>query len=345
MKIGVIGIGLWGRNLVRVIQESGREQILALCDKSWRALSEVSPRVPGARTFTDYKEVLADPEIEAVYVATPPDTHFEIVGAALLAHKHVLVEKPLATSLNGATHLVDIARQVGRTLMVGHTFVYSPPVRRVKELIDSGALGRVFYIDSQRVNLGQVQDSGVIWDLAPHDLSIILYWLGESPVSVFAAGQSYVSDGREDVAFITLQFASGIVTQLHLSWLAPTKLRRTTVTGANKMVVYDDLGGPEAVKIYDQGVDRIRQPQTFGEFQLTYRTGDIVIPRLDNVEPLRIEWEHFVDCVQNSTRPLSGGQEGVEIVRIIEACRRSLIAGKPQYLDGPDTGLRAASAE
>ncbi|MBM3268777.1 MAG: Gfo/Idh/MocA family oxidoreductase [Candidatus Sericytochromatia bacterium] len=345
MKIGVIGVGLWGRNLVRVIPESGRGEIKTLCDKSWRALSDLSGRLPGARVCTDYREVLADPEIDVVYVATPPDTHFEIVGAALQARKHVLVEKPLATALDAASTLVDLAWKVNRVLLVGHTFMYSPPVRRVKDLIDSGALGQVFYIDSQRVNLGQVQDSGVVWDLAPHDLSILQYWLGESPVSVYAAGQSYVSEGQEDVAFITLRYASGIVAQLHLSWLAPTKLRRTTVTGAHRMVVYDDLAGPEAVKIYDQGVSRIRQPQSFGEFQLTYRTGDIVIPRLDNVEPLRIEWDHFADCVETGSRPLSGGPEGAEIVRIIEACRRSLIAGRPQVLDRPDAGSRAAAVE
>lgn len=323
MKIGVVGVGAWGRNMLRIIQESRRAEIALLCDRDEATLTEMASRSPRARTTTDYEAVLDSPDVIAVYIATPPDTHFAIASAALQAGKHVLVEKPLATSSDDARRLANLADETGLTLMVGHTFVYSPPVRKIKDLIQSGVLGSIFYIDSQRVNLGQVQDSGVIWDLAPHDLSILQYWLGETPSSVFAVGQSYVSRGREDVAFITLQYASGIIAQLHLSWLAPTKLRRTTVTGDRKMVVYDDLAGPEAVKIYDHGVDRIRPPESFGEFQLTYRTGDVVIPRLDNFEPLRVEWDHFLDCVESGKRPETSAEDGAAVVALIEAIRRS----------------------
>jgi predicted dehydrogenase len=333
MKVGVIGLGAWGRNMLRVIQESRSAQIALLCDRNETTLAEMALRSPQARTTTAHEAVIASPDVKAVYIATPPDTHFAIASAALSAGKHVLVEKPLATSSDLARQLADQAETAGLTLMVGHTFVYSPPVRKIKELIASGALGKVFYIDSQRVNLGQVQDSGVIWDLAPHDLSILQYWLGETPSHVHAVGRSYVSAGREDVAFITLQYDSGVVAQLHLSWLAPTKLRRTTVTGDRKMVVYDDLAGPEAVKIYDQGVDRIRPPESFGEFQLSYRTGDVVIPRLDNFEPLRLEWDHFLECVSTRNQPATSAKSGVEIVSLIERIRASSAphASSPYY--------------
>ncbi len=329
LQVGVVGTGAWARNMLRVIQDSERAQIRMLCDRDPKVLAAVASKLPQTLTSTSYQEVVSDPTVDAVYVATPPGSHFEIAAAALRAGKHVLVEKPLTTSSADAAELVELAAAASKTLMVGHTFIYSPPVRKIKTLIDSGELGRVFYIDSQRVNLGKVQDSGVLWDLAPHDLSIILHWLGESPSSVFAAGGAFVSARYEDVAFLTLQFPSGVLAQISLSWLAPSKLRRTTITGDRKMVLYDDLAGPEAVKIYDQGVDRIRPPETFGEFQLTYRAGDVVMPRLENYEPLRVEWEHFLDCVDDGRTPQTSGAHGLQVVSVIEAARASAANGSP----------------
>src|SRR6266545_2632424 len=248
----------------------------------------------------------------------------------VLAGKHVLVEKPFATTVEEAEELASLAAARARTLMVGHTFVFSPPVRKIKQLIEERQIGPIYYIETTRVNLGLFQkDVSVLWDLGPHDVSILMYWLDEVPTIVSARGRSFHGDTPEDVAFLTPELPSGILAQLQTSWLAPSKLRRTTVIGRQRMVVYDDLEAVEKVKIYDRGVDR--QPASFGEFQMTYRSGDILSPRLDTTEPLRIECQHFLDSIRSGTEPDTGARSGVDIVRVIQAAERSMhLGGAPQ---------------
>jgi predicted dehydrogenase len=261
-----------------------------------------------------------------MYLATPVSTHYELARRALELGKHVLIEKPLATTVTQAEELADLAARNHLTLMVGHTFVFSPPVRKIKELLDSGGIGPIYYIETTRVNLGLFQkDVSVLWDLGPHDLSILIYWLNEVPTVVSARGRSFQDEALEDVAFVTLEFPSGILAQVQISWLAPSKLRRTSVVGLQRMIVYDDLEPVEKVKVYDRGVDR--QPASFGEFQLTYRSGDILSPRLDTTEPLFIEAAHFLECIQTGRQPDTSPRSGVDVVRVIQAAERSLRQG------------------
>ena len=331
-NIGVIGAGYWAQNMLRVIGDCDDARLRWICDSDAKALHGAAGRYAGALTTADFLEVVNDPETDAVYIATPPHTHVKIAKAALEAGKHVLVEKPLSTDSFEALDLIETAARNERTLMAGHTFLYSAPVCKVKALIESGQLGDVFYIDSARVNLGRYQPSGVIWDLAPHDLSIVCYWLDMAPIAVNATAGSYRGTSSEDVAFITLEFPNGALAQIHVSWLAPAKLRRTTISGSKQMVVYDDTAGPEAVRVYDQGVEA-SNPETFGEFQLTYRRGDVTIPFLEPIEPLRREFQHFLDCAATGKRPLSDGASGFRIVRIIEAVHRAVESGKREEID------------
>ena len=330
LRIGAIGCGYWGPNVIRNLDELPDVLLCSVCDIDPRRLRTVAARYPNARATTNLADILGDPDIDAVYLATPVSTHFSLGKQALLNGKHVLVEKPLATTHEQAEELTQLAADRDRILMVGHTFVFSPPVRKVKELIDSGQVGPIYYVESTRVNLGLFQkDVSVLWDLGPHDVSILLYWLGEVPVAVSARGRSFHGDALEDVAFVTLEFPSGILAQLQISWLAPSKLRRTSVVGRHRMVVYDDLEPVEKVKIFDRGVDR--EPASFGEFQLTYRSGDILIPRLDTTEPLRLECAHFVECIRTGREPDASPRSGVDVVRVIQAAERSLRnAGTPQ---------------
>jgi predicted dehydrogenase len=342
LDVGVIGAGYWATNGLRVIAESG-VNLRAVADVDPARLEAVARRYPAARRSTSPAEVFADPAVDAVYIATPPHTHHRLARAALLAGKHVLVEKPFTTSTAEGVDLIELARARGLTVMVGHTFLYSPPVLKIKALIDDGTLGGLYYVDAQRVNLGKYQDSGVLWDLAPHDVSMLLFWLGDLPHAVSATGRSFVSSSREDVAFVTLEFPSGVVAQLHLSWLAPTRLRRTTIAGDRRMVVYDDTAGAEAVKIYDAGVDRPREPAGFGEAQLSYRTGDVTVPRLDNREPLAAQWAHFVECVQTGAQPRSSGLQGLQVVRVLEAAERSMRLGQRVEVDWSQERVEAAA--
>jgi predicted dehydrogenase len=339
IRVGVIGAGYWGKNMLRVISESPRCELIRICDLD-PELAATAAKRHGCEGTTDVQKIFKDKSIEAVYIATPPSTHADLARQALENGKHALVEKPITDRAEDASELIDLAAANQRTLMVGHTFLYSPPVMKIKDLITTGTMGEVFYIDSQRVNLGKYQSSGVLWDLAPHDLSMMLYWLGEIPNSVKASGRSYRSNGREDVVFLTLEFPSGAIAQMHMSWLAPVKLRRTTVSGSQRMVVYDDTAGPEAIKIFNHGVDR-SEPSSFGEYQLSYRQGDIWIPRLENAEPLSNEWRHFMDCIATGETPRSSAEQGLCTVSIIEACEASLVSGKREAV-GQDKLARRA---
>jgi predicted dehydrogenase len=330
--VGVVGAGYWANNMLRVIADSTESHLVGICDLSPQALDAVGRRYPSTKITSNLDDLLQSSEIDVVYVATPPASHFDIASAALRAGKHVLVEKPITTDSDDALELTELAAADHRTLMVGHTFLYSPPVIKVKELIERGTVGDIFYMDSQRVNLGKYQDSGVLLDLAPHDLSIMFHWLGETPINISASGRSFRSSGAEDVVFLAMEFPSGAIAQLHVSWLAPVKLRRTTISGSQRMVVYDDTAGPESVKVFNHGVDR-SQPTTFGEFQLSYRHGDIWIPRLDTKEPLRAEWEHFVDCVRTDATPVSPAIQGWQVVKVMEAAKSALSSGRRENIE------------
>lgn len=317
MKTGLIGVGYWGPNLARVLAQAKRSEFAACCDLDMSRLERVARLYPGVRRFDDADELL-DSDVEAVFIATPIGTHYELARRALQAGKHVFVEKPLADSTQRASALDYLARSLGRTLMAGHTFVYSPPVVKIKELIDSGALGAIHYLSFSRVNLGLYsKDVDVVWDLAVHDISILLYWLGEMPVRGCSFGRSCVQMAKRDVASLWYQFASGPVAWCEVSWLSPQKMRRTCVVGSERMVVYDDTEASEKVKVYDRGVC-LRRPETFGEFQLTYRLGDMVAPNLPNTEPLLTEVEHFLECVETGKTPHTDGAFGVDVVRAIE---------------------------
>jgi predicted dehydrogenase len=326
VRVGAVGCGYWGPNIIRNLADVPGFELRSICDADPSQLEPVAARYPAATATTRVEDLLDDPNIDAIYVATPVSTHYALVKLALLAGKHVLVEKPIATTVETAEELVKLAAEQRRTLMVGHTFVFSPPVRKVKELIDARQIGPIHYVETTRVNLGLFQkDVSVLWDLGPHDVSILLYWLDEVPTTVVARGRSFHGDGLDDVAFLTLEFPSGILAQVQISWLAPSKLRRTTVVGRQRMVVYDDLEPVEKVKVYDRGVDR--QPASFGEFQMTYRSGDILSPRLDTTEPLRIECEHFLECIRTGREPDTSARSGVDVVRVIQAAERSLRNG------------------
>jgi predicted dehydrogenase len=326
VRVAAVGCGYWGPNVIRNLAAVPGFELRWVCDADAQRLQPVAARHPAARPTSRVDDIFDDPGTDAVYLATPVSTHYGLTRRALLADKHVLLEKPLATTVQQAEELAELAASRRLTLMVGHTFVFSPPVRKVKELIDAGLVGPIYYIETTRVNLGLFQkDVSVLWDLGPHDLSILMYWLGEVPVTVSARGRSYLGEPLEDVAFMTLEFPSGILAQVQLSWLAPSKLRRTSVVGRQRMIVYDDLEPVEKVKIFDRGVDR--QPASFGEFQLTYRSGDILSPRLDTTEPLYIEAAHFLECIRTGRTPDSGPRTAVDIVRVIQAAERSLRCG------------------
>jgi predicted dehydrogenase len=300
-------------------------EVRHVCDLDPARLASATARYPSVAGTASFEEVLDDPELDAVLLATPVHTHSELAQRALLAGKHTFVEKPLASSSEDAEALTQLAEECGLSLMCGHTFLYSPAVRAVKELIDSGELGDIYFVSSSRVNLGLHQrDASVIWDLAPHDFSILLHWLGETPEWVSAIGRASVVEGITDIAFIDLSFPSGILAHVELSWLAPSKLRRTVVVGSEKMVVYDDTSS-EPVRVFDSGVT-YRDPQTFGEYHLSYRTGDIVSPHLDSSEPLALELADFVAGIRSGQPPLWNGRLARDVVAMIESTELSLLA-------------------
>ena len=318
VQIGMIGLGYWGPNLLRNLGELANAEIRYACDLDPNALAAIGRRYPGIRLTTERLELLQDPEVEAVVIATPASSHFSLAREALQAGKHVFVEKPLATSSAMAGELIRLAAAGGLVLMPGHTFLYSPPVNAIKDLIDSQQLGEIYFITSSRVNLGLHQpDASVIWDLGPHDFAIIRYWLGENPDTVSALSRSCIIPGVPDVAFVNLRFPAGTIAHIELAWLAPSKLRRTAIVGSRRMVVYDDMSR-EPVRIFDAGV-MPPDPETFGEFKLTYRTGDIVSPSIEAREPLTLEMQDFCRCIRESATPRSSADLGLEVVRIAEA--------------------------
>lgn len=326
VNIGVVGLGYWGPNIARNVAAHPRAELTWLCDRDPDALAEAAIRHPQARVTASYEELLEDPDLDAVAIVTPVSTHHELAVAALEAGKHVLVEKPVAASSAEAANLIKLAADQSLILLPGHTFLYSPPVVKVKELLETGELGEIYFVSLSRVNLGLHQpDVSVIWDLAPHDLSILSYWLGGMPSEVAALTRSCVLPNTPDVAFINLRFETGTIAHLELSWLSPVKLRRTSIVGSEKMVVYDDTSN-EPIRIFDAGAE-IPPPETFGEFRLTYRTGDIVSPKIDAMEPLALEIADFCTAILDRAEPRASPQLGYEVVRTVEAIERSLERG------------------
>lgn len=325
LNVGVIGCGYWGPNLIRNLAIARRSRVLLAADLNAARLEHMRELYPGLQTTQDARDVVEHPDIQAVVVATPVSTHFHLAMQALRANKHVFVEKPLAGSSDECIELAAEAHRRNRTLMVGHTFVYTAAVNKMRDLIQCGELGEIYYINTARVNLGVFQpDINVIWDLAPHDISIMNYILGQRPERVAAHGKSYIRTGIEDVAFIDLEYPNGVITNVHVSWLDPNKIRRTTVVGSRKMLVYDDVTSLEKIRVYDKGVSVPPHYDSFGEFKLSYRFGDILIPRLDDAEPLKVECRHFVECIETGTRPRSNSEEGLAVVCVLEAACESL---------------------
>jgi predicted dehydrogenase len=333
--IAVVGYGYWGPNLVRNIVERGEFRLMGLCERDPARAIDFSRRYPAGNVEHELDPLLLDPRVEAVSIATPPRTHYDLARRALEAGKHVMVEKPLACSSAEAEELIELAARAERVLMPGHTFVYSPPVNKVRELIQSGELGDVYFITSSRMNLGLYQADGVISDLAPHDLSILLYWLGRPVTRIAAAGQSIFQDGVPETAFLTVTFSGGATANVQISWLAPRKMRQMVVVGSKRMVQYDDTSSDESVRVYDRGLDvsTAEAPATFGEYQLTYRSGDIVVPRIEAGEPLGLELADFAHAIRTGEEPRSSTALGLEIVRALEAAHRSMErAGRPVEL-------------
>ena len=341
MRVGQIGCGYWGKNLLRVLLQTDGVEVVVVADGATAARDYVKARYPEVSVIATDEDVYEDPSVGAVVIATPATDHYRAARRSLLAGKHTFVEKPLAMTAGEAQELVDLADARSLVLMAGHTFLYNSVVRRVKALIDSGELGEIYYIYSRRLNLGIVrQDVNVLWNLAPHDISIILYWMGAEPDSVTATGGTFLQPGIEDVAFVNLSFPSGASAHIHLSWLDPHKVRTMTVVASKKMVVFDDVSSDAKLTIYDMGIQMAPDPrsaasfESFGQFQASHRYGDTVIPRINYPEPLAEEIKHFVECVATGSESLSGGQHAISVVRVLEMAQASLRAG-----DSPDHRL------
>ena len=334
IKLGVVGYGYWGPNLVRNFAESIDAQVTAVADLDEGRLAIVKRRFPGVETSTDVGRLLADPKTDAVAIATPVSSHFDLALRALRADKHVFIEKPLTETAEQAETLLEEADKRGLLLHVDHTFVYTGAVRKIRELVEAGELGDLYYYDSVRVNLGLFQsDVDVIWDLAVHDLSIMDHVFSAKPVAVSAAGMSHVPGKPTNVAFLTVFFEENTIAHLHLNWLAPVKVRRTLIGGSRKMVVYDDLEPSEKVKVYDKGITLDGTAEEVYQRRIGYRAGDMWAPKLEVTEALKVEADHFVRCIQDGQPSLSDGRAGLRVVQVLEAASRSLTErGRPVKL-------------
>ncbi|NJN19740.1 MAG: Gfo/Idh/MocA family oxidoreductase [Oscillochloris sp.] len=332
LRVGVIGSGYWGPNLIRNFAELPNAEVVAVADLNPERLNNLQARYPDLVLTADYRSLFAL-DLAAVVVATPPHTHYAITRDCLLHGLHVLVEKPLALNSLESQELIEIARVNGLVLMVGHTFEYNNAVLELRRLIDGGEIGDVYYIDAVRVNLGLFQPKlNAMWDLAPHDISILLYLIGHDVTSVSATGSACVFDSIHDIVYMNLTFGSGVTAHIRVSWLDPNKTRRITVVGSKKMVVYDDVETSEKIKIYDKGVERPPYTETFDDFQCSYRSGNVHIPQINFTEPLRQECQHFVDCIINRQVPRSNGVVGLNVVKILEAADWSLHNGSVQQM-------------
>ena len=325
INIGVIGYGYWGPNLVRNIFEVPDTQVIAVSDMRSERLDQVKLRYPSVEVFTDYRELLRDPKVDAIAIATPVHTHYELALQALQSGKHVMVEKPMAASSEQAMRLIDEADRRKLTLLVDHTFVYTGAVRKIKAITDSGKIGDILYYDSTRINLGLFQrDVDVIWDLAVHDLAIMDYLLPSSPCAIAATGINHLFGGKENLAYLTMFFEGNLIAHVNVNWLSPVKVRRTLLGGSKQMVVYDDMEPSEKVKVYDKGITLNGGQESLYKALVGYRSGDMFAPQLDVSEALKVEIQHFADCIRTGAEPITGGQAGLRVVRILESASFSM---------------------
>ncbi|MGH7996368.1 MAG: Gfo/Idh/MocA family protein [Opitutaceae bacterium] len=330
INVGVVGCGYWGPNLIRNFRAVPECRMKTMCDISEERLGHLSALYPDVETETNFERMLASP-LDAVVIATSVRFHHDMAKAALMAGKHVLIEKPMAASVAQCEELIELARKKGLVLMVGHTFLYSAAVRKMKEIVDNHDIGDIRYISARRLNLGLFQkDINVVWDLAPHDISIILYIMGEAPQSINCRGAAHITPGIEDVTSMSLHFTKERSAIVQNSWIDPRKIREMTIVGSRRMIVYDDVAAQEKIKIFDVRVETPPHYDTFAEFHYAYHYGDMYCPHIKQDEPLKTECQHFVDCIRNGATPLTGGLNGIEVVRILEASSRSLkIDGAP----------------
>ncbi|MDR4504165.1 MAG: Gfo/Idh/MocA family oxidoreductase [Candidatus Scalindua sp.] len=324
IRIGIIGCGYWGINYVRVFSELPGATVVRVCDMNEERLVMMHRKFPYVFPTKRLEELLSDEEVDAVVVSTEASTHYSITKACLLHDKHVLVEKPLTTSIAEGEELVQIAEERARKLMVGHTFLYNPAILKIKEYISNEDIGSIYYLHSTRTHLGLIRsDVNAIWDLAPHDISIFSYLLDKQPLWVSAIGGNFLN-GRPDVGFITLGYPQNILGNIHVSWINSNKVRELSVVGSKKRMVFDDLNSMERVRIFEKGAAITGEADTFGEFQLQLRDGDIISPRIDSDEPLKNQCSHFITCVSNGRFPLTDGQNGLDVVRVMDAINMSL---------------------
>lgn len=336
----VVGYGYWGPNIARNVIERPEFRLNGLCERDETRIEDFSRRNPGVRCERDLDTALADPNLEAVAIATPPHTHYDLVSRALEAGKHVLVEKPLARTADEAARLIALAEELELVLMPGHTFLYSPSVNKVRSLIEEDVLGEIYFVTSSRMNLGLYQQDGVVLDLAPHDLSILLHWFKRPLVEVTANGRSVFQDGVHETAFLTLRFEGGAQANVQVSWLAPRKMRQMVVVGSRRMVQYEDTAADDSVRIYDRGLDFSEPPANFGEYRLTYRTGDMIAPQIEAAEPLGLELKDFASAILERTTPVSNARLGLEVVLGLEALEHSLYGrGEPVAVRSVDEVL------
>ncbi len=336
LRMAAVGCGYWGPNLIRNFNNHPDVELVAICDLDAKRRAHMSGLYPQALVTDTFADVINDTSIQAVVVATPVSTHFPLGKAVLESGKHLFIEKPMAASADECRQLVNIAKTKNLQVMVGHTFLFVPAVRMIKDLIRDGELGDIYYVNIQRVNLGIFQkDVNVVWDLVPHDVAMLNYLFDSTPTRVSATGQCFVQREKEleDVAFVTLEYPQGQMAHLHVSWLDPNKIRNATFVGSKKMVVYDDVAMTDKIRIFDKGVDVMPHYDGYGEFHLAYRHGDILIPKIDQVEPLKVETSHFIDCVMGRDVSLSNGALGLQVVEVLEkACASIKDGGKPQEL-------------
>ncbi|MCL4457650.1 MAG: Gfo/Idh/MocA family oxidoreductase [Nitrospirae bacterium] len=325
VNVAVVGLGYWGPNLARNIVSCSSTELCCLCDYNINRLKKVGSSYQSVKKTTDIFEVISDESIEAVVIATPVDTHFELAKASLAAGKHVLLEKPMTRTVKQAEILIELAEKKNVTLTVGHTFNYTSAVRKIKEIILSGELGEILYWDSVRINLGLFQhDVNVVWDLAPHDLAMLDYILAHKPISVQTFGVAHFSDNIENIAYMILRFDNNMIAHFTFNWLAPVKIRMTIVGGSQKMLVFNDMEPSEKLKIYDKGVDVAATKDNIYKRLVQYRVGNMYAPQIDNIEALNTEIEHFAQVVRHKAKPISGAEEGLRVVKLLEAAEKSI---------------------
>ncbi len=331
LKIAIVGCGYWGQNLIRNFADLADVEVFAVCDFNLNALARIKRRYPTVDLRHDFQEILADPRIDAIVIATPVSTHYSLAKAALRSGKHVLVEKPLATSTQQVLDLMELADRKNLSLMVDHTFIYTGAVRQMKSIIDAGTIGKLLYLDSVRISLGLVQnDINVMWDLAPHDFAIMDYLCKEAPVAVSAVGTKHLGCAFENISYVTVHFSSSMIAHFHLNWLAPVKVRKTLIGGTKQMIVYDDMESTEKVRVYDKGITVSEDPQAREHLLTGYRNGDMTAPNLDTTEALRLMTREFVESITQNRLPLTDGFAGYRVVRLLEAAQQSMMLnGEP----------------